>query len=86
MSLIVTKVYESIKEFCSRHDVSRSEAYRLFGDGKIEVVKDGRRTKVVVASADAHFASLPKARIKPDKRSKINARLDEATKTAVRAC
>ena len=73
MSPTVAKKYESVKEFCHRNDCSRTEAYRLFGAGKVEVVKDGRRLKVVVASADAHFASLPKATIKPDKRSRANA-------------
>jgi hypothetical protein len=66
----VPKTYESIKESCYRNDCSRSEYYRLLGAGKIEAVKDGTRIKVIVESADAYFRSLPKAKIKPDKRAR----------------
>jgi hypothetical protein len=60
-------VLESINQTCRRYDICRSYLYRLLGDGKIEAVKDGKRIKVIVASADAHFTSLPKAKIKPAK-------------------
>jgi len=35
----------------------------------IEAIKMGRSIRINVASADAYFASLPKAVIKPDRRS-----------------
>jgi excisionase family DNA binding protein len=57
-------VHISIREACARHNCSRSALYNLIGQGKITAVKHGRRTLVVVASADAHFASLPPAQIK----------------------
>jgi hypothetical protein len=63
------KKYESIKECCHRNDCSRAELYRLLGAEKITALKDGRRIKIVVESADAYFASRPRAKIKPDKRS-----------------
>jgi hypothetical protein len=69
MSLTVPKKYESIKESCQRNDCSRSEFYRLLGAGKIDAIKDGRRIKIIVASADAYFAGLPKAKIKPARRA-----------------
>jgi hypothetical protein len=61
-------VHMSIKNICARHNCSRSHLYRLLGAGLIEAKKNGFRILVDVASADAHFAQLPKAEIKPDKR------------------
>jgi excisionase family DNA binding protein len=65
---MLSPVYASINQTCERYNVCRSFLYRLIGNGKIEAIKDGRRIKVILASADAHFASLPKAKIKPDRR------------------
>jgi excisionase family DNA binding protein len=61
-------LHASIKEICARHSVSRSHVYDLLGAGKITAVKNGRRLLVNVPSADAHFAALPPAVIKPMKR------------------
>jgi excisionase family DNA binding protein len=61
-------VLEYVAQTCARYSIARSYLYRLIGEGKIEAVKDGSRTKIIVASADAYFASLPKARIKPARR------------------
>jgi excisionase family DNA binding protein len=62
-----TPILEYVSQTCARYNIARSYLYRLIGEGKIEAVKDGSRTKIIVASADAHFASLPKAKIKPAK-------------------
>jgi excisionase family DNA binding protein len=64
-----TPILEYVSQTCARYNIARSYLYRLIGEGKIEAVKDGSRTKIIVASADAHFASLPKAKIKPPKRA-----------------
>jgi excisionase family DNA binding protein len=61
-------ILEYVSQTCARYSIARSHLYRLIGDGKIEAIKDGRRTKIIVASADAHFASLPKAEIRPARR------------------
>jgi excisionase family DNA binding protein len=63
-------VLESIIQTCARYSICRSYLYRLIGAGHIRAVKVGTRTKIDIASADAYFAALPVARIKPDKRSK----------------
>jgi hypothetical protein len=63
-------VHASIKDTCARHNCSRSHLYRILGEGKIKAKKNGPHILVDVASADAHFASLPDAKIKPAKRPK----------------
>jgi excisionase family DNA binding protein len=68
-----TPILEYVSQTCQRYNIARSYLYRLIGEGKIEAVKDGNRTKIIVASADAHFASLPKAKIKAAKRPKTPA-------------
>ena len=70
---MVSPILEYVSQTCQRYSIARSYLYRLIGEGKIEALKDGNRTKIVVASADAHFASLPKAKIKPAKRKKTPA-------------
>jgi len=60
-------IHASIKDTCARHSCHRTHLYKLIGEGKILAKKNGRRILVVVASADAHFDSLPTARIKPRK-------------------
>jgi hypothetical protein len=52
-------LYGSVKYGCARWDCSRSGLYELISTGKIRAIKDGARTKVDIASGDAHFASLP---------------------------
>lgn len=59
-----TPIHLSIKGTCERHNCNRTYLYELAGEGKILLRKSGRRTLVDVASADAHFASLPHAQIK----------------------
>jgi hypothetical protein len=71
---LLTPVHASVPDICARHNCSRSHLYALLGDGKIMARKNGPRILVDVASADAHFASLPVAEIKRDKyRSKLRA-------------
>jgi hypothetical protein len=67
-----TPVYASVNDICARHACSRSQLYRLLGDGAIKAKKNGPRLLIDVATADAYFASLPDAKIKQDKyRSKL---------------
>ncbi len=67
------KVHDSIKETCARHNCSRSHLYKLAGEGKIIMRKNGRRTLVDVASADAYFANLPPAKIKAPTQAQMEA-------------
>jgi hypothetical protein len=79
MSAALTPLYVSVPAACARYSCSRSHLYTLLGDGKIIARKNGPRLLVDVASADAHFASLPLAEIKRDKhRSKLPASSGEA--------
>jgi hypothetical protein len=74
MSLSVpSKRYDSINNYCCVKNCSRTEFYRLAGDGKVRIVKFGRRSLVDVEYSDRHFDNLPEAKIKPDKRSKLRA-------------
>lgn len=66
----ITPVHASVKDICARHNCSRSHLYTLLGEGKITARKNGPRILVNVASADAHFNSLPLADIKPPKPKK----------------
>ena len=54
------KVLISIEDFMSMYDYARASTYDLLNNGKIEGVKDGRRTKIVRASADQYVANLPR--------------------------
>lgn len=52
---------------CERYGWSNSTFYRLLGDGAIKAKKDGRHVMVDIASCEAYVASLPDAKIRPDK-------------------
>jgi hypothetical protein len=65
----ITPVHASVKDICARHNCSRTHVYNLLGEGKIIARKNGPRIIIDVASADAHFASLPLAEIKPPRRT-----------------
>jgi hypothetical protein len=41
--------------------LSRSELYRRLSDGKVQAVKSGARTLILMDSLRAHLASLPAA-------------------------
>ena len=51
----------TISGIMERHGWTRSTVYRKLKNGDIRAVKDGRRTKIDVASADQHVAALPDA-------------------------
>ena len=69
--------------------VSVSAAARIIGSGKstiweklakgeLDAVKDGRRTKVILASIERHVASWPRAKFQPHKpRRHVRAARDE---------
>jgi excisionase family DNA binding protein len=58
-----------VERTCARYGISRSYLYRLIGDGLIATRKLGRRILIVVDSVDAYVATLPRADIRPDRRS-----------------
>jgi hypothetical protein len=66
---LINPVHASVRDVCARHNCSRSHLYNLLGEEKIIARKNGPRILVDVASADAHFASLPLAEIKPPRRA-----------------
>ena len=68
-----TPIHEAVKDTCRRHHVSRSHLYNLIGLGKVTAKKNGKRTLIVVASADAYFNNLPVAEIKPSPQAKRRA-------------
>lgn len=58
---------QEIKHFCADYSISHVTAYKLIHERAIEAVKLGRKTLIIVESADAWAASLP--RIKPKTRA-----------------
>ena len=51
----------AIPEAVRLSGLSRSELYRRMGDGRIQAVKAGTRTLVLMESLRAHLESLPRA-------------------------
>jgi len=47
--------------------LSRSELYRRLSDGKVQAVKSGSRTLILMDSLRAHLASLPAATFRAPK-------------------
>ena len=45
--------------------ISVPSVYREVGRGRLDMVKDGRSSKIIYASIKARAASLPRAAIKP---------------------
>jgi hypothetical protein len=45
-------------------DKSRSEIYQAVADGRLEALKDGRRTLITMESIERYNKSLPRATIK----------------------
>jgi hypothetical protein len=64
---MVVPAYLPPKAARERYGWSDSTFYRLLGDGMIKAKKDGRNLMVEIASCDAYVASLPDAKIRPDK-------------------
>jgi hypothetical protein len=56
--------FSPVKAACENYGIGKTGIYELLGAGKIDAVKFGRKTLLVVASLERHFASLPKANIK----------------------
>jgi excisionase family DNA binding protein len=69
----------TVEHTCARYGMSRSYLYRLIGDGLVATRKLGRRILIVVESVDAYVATLPRAEIRPDRRSRRRAAGDTAT-------
>lgn len=59
-------LYGSVKFGCVRWDCSRGYLYELLGAGKINAIRDGRRTKIEIASGDKYFSSLPQFSSTPE--------------------
>ena len=55
------KQLETLPEFCGRHSISRTAAYREIGEGRLRVTKVGRRTLIARADAEAWLESLRQA-------------------------
>ncbi len=53
----------SMKDFCVRYSVGRTQAYKEIAAGRLRAVKVGRRTLIPEDSAEAWLAGLPKSRI-----------------------
>ncbi len=47
------KPLETLPEFCGRHSISRTAAYREIRDGRLRVTKVGRRTLIARSDAEA---------------------------------
>ena len=52
------KQLETLPEFCGRHSISRTAAYREINDGRLRITKVGRRTLIARTDADAWLDSL----------------------------
>jgi len=48
----------------ARCGINRTKLYELVGSGKLEAVKCGTRTLILVRSLDAYVASLPHAEMR----------------------
>ena len=53
----MTKIAISIAEFCRDYGVAKTTAWKLAREGKISIARVGRRSLVIVASADALIAN-----------------------------
>ncbi|POF61203.1 hypothetical protein CFR73_15060 [Novacetimonas maltaceti] len=52
--------YASIAEITTRFGISRGTQYRLIADGKIEAVKVRAAVRIVTATVEKYFTSLPR--------------------------
>jgi hypothetical protein len=57
----------SINETAEALNTCPSQVYVMLGNGSLQAVKDGTRTKVIYESVKQRAATLPKATIKPPK-------------------
>jgi excisionase family DNA binding protein len=51
--------YLRVREVVAHYRIGRTKLYELLGDGVIYAVRDGNRTLIDKASADAYFSCLP---------------------------
>ena len=49
---------DTIDSFCSRFSIGKTTAYKLIKDGRLKVIKLGRRTLVPRAESDRLLATL----------------------------
>lgn len=47
------KQLETLPDFCGRHSISRTAAYREIGEGRLRITKVGRRTLIALPDAEA---------------------------------
>lgn len=62
---IPTRRAFSVESFCEAYALRRSKAYQLIAEGKLVARKIGRKTVIDVDSAEAWYANLPHADIRP---------------------
>ena len=55
----------SVSEAARLIDAGESTIWDLLAKGELDAVKDGARTKILMASIERHVASRPKARFQP---------------------
>lgn len=55
------KQLETLPDFCVRHSLSRTAAYREIRDGRLRITKVGRRTLIARIDAEAWLTLLRKA-------------------------
>lgn len=61
-----TPLYVRISDVKAMFGISVPTQYRMINDGKIEAVKVGRHTRIVLASVERYFANLPRLGKKAD--------------------
>lgn len=59
------KQLETLPEFCERHSLSRTAAYREIRDGRLRITKVGRRTLIAREDASAWLESLRAENTRP---------------------
>ena len=52
------KQLETLPEFCERHSLSRTAAYREIREGRLQITKVGRRTLIARTDAEAWLDEL----------------------------
>jgi excisionase family DNA binding protein len=64
---IVEPMAAPILDACRFSGLSRSEIYRCLGDGRLQAVKSGSRTLILMDTVRAYLASLPRATFRAPK-------------------
>jgi hypothetical protein len=52
-------VYISVRDMKARYGTPKSSVYRDIAAGRYKAVKDGARTKIITATAEAYYNALP---------------------------